>query len=212
MPGSGTWPRASLARLGRAPTDYAGLGQRNQADGHTRRGDWGSRTLTNMSQARPPAAVRRPAGSPGCRAPGMQRCWRQPRRCRPARRGLRARGGARAWTRRVAPTWLCGLAAASRRCCASASSRPARRRGGTGPDCDARPATAACSGPPPSTGQTCTASSFKVLHADEALGEGHGDTLRAVETANLPGSGAARIPTRPGAASGWRRRPCQSAG
>lgn len=43
------------------------------------------------------------------------------------------------------------------------------------------------------------------LGADEALGEGHGDTLRAVETANLPGSGAARIPTCPGATSGGDR-------
>jgi hypothetical protein len=43
------------------------------------------------------------------------------------------------------------------------------------------------------------------LGADEALGEGHGDTLRAVETANLPGSGAARVPTCPGATSGGDR-------
>jgi hypothetical protein len=43
----------------------------------------------------------------------------------------------------------------------------------------------------------------QVLRANEALGEGHGDTVLAVETANLPGSGAARIPTCPGAASSW---------
>ena len=45
----------------------------------------------------------------------------------------------------------------------------------------------------------------QVFGADEAFGEGHGDTLRAVETANLPGSGAARIPTCPGATSGGDR-------
>ena len=37
----------------------------------------------------------------------------------------------------------------------------------------------------------------QVLGADEALDEGHGDTHWAVEAANLPGSGAARIPACP---------------
>lgn len=46
------------------------------------------------------------------------------------------------------------------------------------------------------------------LRADETLAEGHGDTLRAVETANFPGSGSGRIPTCPGTASGACSRRC----
>jgi hypothetical protein len=36
----------------------------------------------------------------------------------------------------------------------------------------------------------------QVLRTDEALREGHGDTLQGVQTANLPGSSAVRIPMR----------------